>query len=217
MTAYTQTPRTRLRRRHHRGAHDRASEHAILDAGLMCHVGYVVDGFPHVTPTLYWRSGERVYWHGSSASRMLRLQGSGVEVCLAVSHLDGLVLARSGFHHSANYRSVMLFGRARKIEDGHEVARRLEVFMERLAPGRWAELRPITARELKATTLLEMEIDQVSAKIRTGGPLDDEEDYAHAVWAGVLPVTTHVGAAESDPRLDPAIAVPESLGRFRLG
>ncbi len=217
MTAYTQTPRTRLRRRHDRGAHDRETVHGVLDAGLMCHVGYVVDGFPHVTPTLYWRDGDRVYWHGSSASRMLRLQSDGLEVCLTVSHLDGLVLARSGFHHSANFRSAMLFGRARKLDDRREIERQLEIFMDRLVPGRWAELRPVTGQELKATTVLEMEIDEVSTKIRAGGPVDDEEDYALPVWAGVVPITSRIGTAEPDERLAPGTVPPVGLGQFRLG
>ncbi len=191
--------RTRVKRAHERGAYDRGTIDAILDAGCLCHVGYVVDGAPYVTPTLYWRDGDRVYWHGSSASRMLRAS-EGTPVCVAVSHLDGLVLARSAFHHSANYRSVMLFGEAVKVDDPAAAAARLETFVERLFPGRWAELRPMTDRELKATTLLSIPIDEASAKIRTGPPKDDEEDYGWPVWAGVLPMRTVLDAPLPDQR-----------------
>ena len=214
----TQTPpsdRARVRRLHERARYDRPSLDAILDAGLLCHVGYVIDGAPYVTPTLYWRDGDRVYWHGSSASRMLRAV-DGAEVCVTVSHLDGLVLARSGFHHSVNYRSVMLFGRAAMVDDPAELEAQLELFMEQILPGRWAELRPPTDQEIKGTALLSMAIDEASAKVRTGPPVDDEEDYDWPVWAGLLPVRTVVDAPEPCPRLDPAIAVPANVAGFRL-
>jgi nitroimidazol reductase NimA-like FMN-containing flavoprotein (pyridoxamine 5'-phosphate oxidase superfamily) len=217
--AMTQKPpsdRTRVRRVHERARYDRPSLDAILDAGLMCHVGYVIDGAPYVTPTLYWRHGDHVYWHGSSASRMLRA-ADGAEVCLTVSHLDGLVLARSGFHHSVNYRSAMLFGRATKVDDQDALEAELAYFMEQILPGRWADLRPPSVQEIKGTTLLSLTIDEASAKIRTGPPVDDEEDYDWPVWAGVLPLRTIVGEPEPDPRLDPAVAVPANVAGFRPG
>lgn len=203
------TNRTTLTRAHERGHHDRATIDAVLDAGLLCHVAYVLDGAPVVTPTLYWRHDNRVYWHGSSASRMLR-QSANAEVCLTVSHLDGIVLARSGFHSSINYRSVMLFGAAEQVPDD-EVLTVLDHFIEHLAPGRLPTLRPPTTQELKATTVLSMPIDEASAKIRTGPPADDEEDYALPVWAGVIPVTTTLGSPIPDPRLAEGIEVPPDV------
>jgi hypothetical protein len=202
--------RVRVKRLHERGVYDRATIDAILDAGYVCHVGYTIDGSPYVTPTIYWREGDHVYWHGSSASRMLR-QTDGAEVCLTVTHVDGLVLARSGFHHSMNYRSVMLFGRATRIEKPDAKAARLEAFVDGLLPGRWAQLRAMTAQEVKATTLLSLPISEVSAKVRTGPPKDDEEDYALPVWAGVLPLAVVAGAPQPCARLDPAVSTPGYL------
>jgi nitroimidazol reductase NimA-like FMN-containing flavoprotein (pyridoxamine 5'-phosphate oxidase superfamily) len=202
--------RVRVKRLHERGVYDRATIDAILDAGYVCHVGYTIDGSPYVTPTIYWREGDHVYWHGSSASRMLR-QTDGAEVCLTVTHVDGLVLARSGFHHSMNYRSVMLFGRATKVEDPADKAARLEAFVDGLLPGRWAQLRPMTAQEVKATTLLSLPISEASAKVRTGPPKDDEEDYALPVWAGVLPLAVVAGAQQPCARLDAAVSTPDYL------
>lgn len=209
------TPRTRVRRMHERGRYDRETIYAILDTALLCHVGYVIDGLPYVTPTLFWREGERLYWHGSSASRMLRKQSAGIPVCLTVSHVDGLVLARSGFHHSLNYRAVMAFGNAAIVADDEEKAAGLNAFVERLYPGRTREIRRILPQELKATTLMSMVIDEVSAKIRTGGPLDDEPDYALDCWAGVIPVEMRLGAALPDQRLKPG--VPMLAGLDHLG
>src|ERR671914_1836946 len=167
MDAFARTPRTKVRRLPKRAVYERERVHAVLDAGLVCHVGYVIDGQPYVTPTSYWREGDTLYWHGSSASRMLRHLKQGVPVCLTVTHLDGLVLARAGFHHSINYRAVMAFGTARLVEDGDIKLKVLETFVDRLFPGRWQELRPPTAQELKATTVLWMPIEEVSAKIRS--------------------------------------------------
>jgi uncharacterized protein len=203
------TNRTTLTRAHDRGHHDRATIDAVLDAGLLCHVAYVLDGAPVVTPTLYWRHGDRVYWHGSSASRMLR-QSANKEVCLTVSHLDGIVLARSGFHSSINYRSVMLFGTAEQTPD-EDVATVLDHFINHLAPGRLETLRPPTTQELKATTILSIPINEASAKIRTGPPADDEEDYALPIWAGVIPVTTTLGDPIPDPRLTDGIPAPPDV------
>jgi len=215
---YRATPRTRIRRLPKRARYDRETVHAVLDAGLLCHVGYVIDGQPYVTPTLYWRHGERLYWHGSSASRMLRHLKEGVRACVTVTHLDGLVLARSGFHHSVNYRSVMALGTANLVPDEDKLGV-LEDFVELLLPGRWPELRAPTRQEIKATTVLWMELDEVSAKIRTGQPIDDEEDYGLPIWAGVLPVRSTLGRAEPDPRLSPATPLPTYLRRpqRRLG
>lgn len=181
--------RTRLRRVHERGHYDRETVAAILDAGALCHVGYVVDGQPYVTPTFHWRDGDNIYWHGSSASRALRAS-EGADVCLTVTHIDGLVLARSAFHHSANYRSVMVLGKARKLTDREEKLAAMKAFVDKLFPDRWDELRPVTEQEIKATTILSMPLDEASAKVRTGGPVDDEPDYELPIWAGQLPLAT---------------------------
>jgi uncharacterized protein len=211
MTDLTPSTRSRVKRLPERGAYDFETIASILDAGLLCHVGYVIDGYPYVTPTAYWREGGRVYWHGSSASRMLRTLASGVDACFTVSHLDGLVLARSGFNHSINYRSVMLFGRAHKIEDEGAKLRALESFLERLFPGRWQQLRPPTTREIKATTVLGMDIKEGSAKARTGWPHDDEDDYSWRVWAGVVPVQAVTQPPLADPQVVAAMEPPAYL------
>lgn len=212
----TPTERTRLRRVHQRGHFDRETIDAILDAGLICHVGYTIDGLPYVTPTIYWREGDHVYWHGSSASRMLR-KSVGTDVCLTVTHLDGLVIARSAFHHSANYRSVMLFGRATKVTDREEKLARMKTFVDGVFPGRWDTLRPINEQEMKATTLLSIPIDEASAKVRTGPPVDDEEDYPLPIWAGVVPVSTVLGKPEPCARLAEDVPVPEDVTGLNWG
>ena len=209
--AFVPTARSKLARLPKRGRYDRDTVYGILDAGFICHVGYSVDGHPYVTPTAYWREGDAVYWHGSSASRMLRTLAKGVDCCLTVTHIDGLVLARSAFHHSLNYRSVMMFGKAYKVEDPGEKLARLEAFVERMYPGRWPELRPVTAPELKSTSVLGMHLTEASAKLRSGPPVDDEQDYALPVWAGVVPVRSVAGAPMEDPRLVPGIALPGML------
>jgi uncharacterized protein len=216
MDAYPRTQRTRLRRMPKRAVYDRERVHAILDAGFVCHVGYVIDGQPYVTPTSYWRRDDILYWHGSSASRMLRHLKGGVPVCVTVTHVDGLVLARSGFHHSVNYRAVMALGTARPVEDAEEKLAALEDFTEKLLPGRWPELRPPTTQEIKATTVLWMPLEEVSAKIRTGPPVDDEEDYALPIWAGVVPLHTAVGAPVPDPRNLEGLVPPAYLERLRM-
>lgn len=214
--AYTRNEKTRVRRLPERGRYDRETVHRILDAGFICHVGYLIEDQPYVTPTSYWREGERLYWHGSSASRMLRTVSKGIKVCLTVTHVDGLVIARSGFHHSINYRAVMAFGTAEKIEDESYKLAALKNFVDGLYPGRWDTLRPPTKQELKATTVLSMPLDEVSAKIRTGGPIDDEEDYALPIWAGVLPLSTATGALVPDPRNLRGLEVPEDVRKFVL-
>ncbi len=209
--------RTRVRRLPKRGAYDRQAIDAILDAGLLCHVGYVIDGQPYVTPTAHWRDGEYVYWHGSSASRMLRMQAGGVDVCFTVSLLDGLVLARSGFHHSMNYRSVMALGHAELVEAPAAKLHALRAFTERLVPGRWEEIRAPTAQELRATTILRLSLDEASAKLRTGPPIDDDADYALPVWAGVLPLSLVAGPPVADPRLTAGTPVPDAVAGFMPG
>lgn len=197
MSASPPSARTRVKRVNKRAAYDRATLNAVLDAGMLCHVGYVFDGYPVVTPTLYWREGDTIYWHGSSASRALKAS-QDLDVCLTVTHLDGLVLARSAFHHSANYRSAMIFGTARRVTGDAEKLARLEAMMETLCPDRWAALRPVSPQELKATHILWMPLDEASVKIRTGAPVDDEEDMADDVWAGVVPFTLGLGVPEAD-------------------
>lgn len=185
--AFVPSARSRVRRHPERAHYDRESVFAILVAALMCHIGYVIDGRPYVTPTLFWREGERLYWHGSSGSRMLRTQRAGIPVCVTVSHVDGLVLARCAFRHSLNYRAVMAFGTAEILEDEREKEAGFNAFIERVYPGRTARMRPITSQELKATTLMRMVIEEASAKIRSEGPIDLETDYEADCWAGVGP------------------------------
>jgi nitroimidazol reductase NimA-like FMN-containing flavoprotein (pyridoxamine 5'-phosphate oxidase superfamily) len=208
--------RTRAKRLNEYARYDRETLHAILDAAPYCHVGYVLGGAPVVTPTIHWREGDEVFWHGSSASRMIR-KSEGVEVCLTVTLLDGLVLARSGFNHSVNYRSAMLFGRTEAVEDRHEKLRVLEYFMERILPGRWATLRPPSEQELKATKILKMPIVEASAKVTEGMPKDEPEDYDWPVWAGVVPIVSEVKAPHADPRNLPGIAMPDYVKKYRLG
>lgn len=212
---FVPTSRSKLARLPKRGHYDRDSVYAILDAGFICHVGYAIDGQPYVTPTAYWREGDAVYWHGSSASRMLRTLEKGADCCLTVTHIDALVLARSAFHHSLNYRSVMVFGKACKVDDPKEKLAQLEAFVERMYPGRWQELRPVSAAELKSTTVLGMRMDEASAKLRSGGPVDDEEDYALPVWAGVVPVRSVAGAPVEDARLAQGTRAPARLADLR--
>ena len=216
-SAFAPSARSRIRRHPERAHYDRETVFAILDAALMCHVGYVIEGRPYVTPTLFWRNGERLYWHGSSASRMLRTQRAGIPVCLTVSHVDGLVLARSAFRHSLNYRAVMAFGTAAIVEDEGAKEAGFNAFIERLYPGRTGLMRPILPQELKATSLLSMVIEEASAKIRDDGPLDLEADYAGPCWAGVIPIAQRVGAAMPDARIAPHGAPEPEIGHFAEG
>jgi nitroimidazol reductase NimA-like FMN-containing flavoprotein (pyridoxamine 5'-phosphate oxidase superfamily) len=213
--AFTPTKRTQVKRMPKRGQYDRETVYKILDAGAICHVGYVIDGAPYVTPTAYWRHGDRVYWHGSSASRMLR-NVDGAQVCLTVAMLDGFVLARSAFHHSVNYRSVMCFGTAQKVEDPDQKMQAMIDFVERLYPGRWSELRPVTAQEIKATTILGMDLNECVAKVRVGPPVDDEEDYALPIWAGVVPLTPVLGAVVDDERNLAGVKRPDYLAKISI-
>ena len=216
MSASPATDRVRLRRRHDRGGYDATTIHPILDAMPLCSVGYVFEGQPYVTPTLQWREGDRLFWHGSSASRMLRAVEEA-EVCVTVAILDGFVLARSGFHHSINYRSAMILGTARKVSDPDEKEARLRTFVDGLMPGRWDMLRPATEQEMKATTVMSMPIDEASSKVRTGPPGDEEADYDLPIWAGVIPVQSGVLPPEPDPRNLAGLAPPDHVLNFRLG
>jgi uncharacterized protein len=207
---YAKTDLTRTKRMHQRGAYDEATVHAILDAQPLCTVGYVFNGQPIVTPTLQWREGKHIYWHGSAASRMLE-HSEATQVCVNVTIFDGWVMARSAFNHSCNYRSVMAFGTAYKVMQADDKEARLKAMVEQYFPGRWDILRPTTAKELKATTVLGLELDEVSAKVRSGPPSDDEEDYALPIWAGVLPLSMHVGAPIADPRLMAGVTAPDHI------
>ncbi|HEV3070063.1 MAG TPA: pyridoxamine 5'-phosphate oxidase family protein [Solirubrobacteraceae bacterium] len=185
-----------------RGVHDRETIDAILDEAMVAHVGFTNQGQPYVIPTLHARLGDQVYFHGSAASRTIRALAAGASACLTVTLLDGLVLARSAVHHSVNYRSVVVLGAARSIEDLAERMTAIEAFTERLIPGRWQEARPPTLKELKAISVLSLPLTEVSAKVRTGPPLDDDEDYALDVWAGEIPLHIAAGTLLPDPRLD---------------
>lgn len=215
--SYAISGRNRVVRRHQRGFHDKPTVHAILDSAMVAHVAYVMDGQPFCTPTGFWREGELLYWHGSSASRMIRFQSPGVPVCVTVTHLDAIVLARSGFHHSVNYRSVMAYGTARLVEDEAEKMRAMDGFVDRFFPGRAATLRPPSAREVKATSFVVMEIEQASAKIRDVHVSDDEEDYALPVYAALYPVRQVLGAPEECARQRPGLEVPEGLRGYAEG
>jgi uncharacterized protein len=201
--------RVRLRRKRERGSHDRAVIDQILDEALIAHLGIVdEDGQPFVIPTLHARQDDLVYLHGSTASRTLRALAVGRPVCLTVTLIDGLVLARSAMHHSANYRSVVLLGEATSVEGLAEKLAAFEAIVEHIVPGRWRDVRPPTDNELKATAVLAIPIDEVSAKVRVGQPMDDEEDYSLPAWAGVIPLVTQALAPEPDPRLRAGIAAP---------
>ena len=202
------TERSTVKRLPARGVYDRAVIHQILDAGLVCHLGFVVEGQPFVIPTTYVRVGETLYVHGSPASRMLQTLERGVAACVTVTLIDGLVLARSAFHHSINYRSVVVFGTAVLVSDPQEKVGVLKALTDHLIPGRWEDIRQPNAQELKRTLVLAIPIDEASAKIRVGPPLDDEEDYQLDVWAGVVPLSLTASIPVPDPRLSPAIAPP---------
>jgi nitroimidazol reductase NimA-like FMN-containing flavoprotein (pyridoxamine 5'-phosphate oxidase superfamily) len=208
------TPRTRVVREAERGVYDRETVYRILDEGFLCHVGFVVDGQPFVIPTSYGRNNNNLYIHGSAASRMLRKMKEGVPVCVTVTLLDGLVLARSVFNHSMNYRSVVILGKATLVDDPEEKLAALHTLSEHIIPGRWADARQPSERELRATSVLRLPIEEFSAKVRTGPPIDDEEDYAFPTWAGVVPLKMKAGVPVNDPRLDPARDVPAYVSKY---
>ena len=206
---FLQTERTRLKRLPKRGHFDRETVYGILDEGFICHVGFAAEGQPFVIPTGYARDGDKLYIHGSQASRMLRTLSAGLDVCLTVTIVDGLVLARSAFHHSMNYRSVVVFGRATLVEDREEKLAALLALSEHFIRGRWADVREPTEAELIMTTVLSLPLVEASAKVRTGPPLDDEEDYSMPVWAGVIPLRLEAGEPIKDPRLPDGIEAPD--------
>lgn len=211
------TARTRVRRVPARAAYDREAVHAILDAGLLAHLAFVHEGQPYAIPTLHARVGERLYIHGSAASRAIRTLCAGAPACLTVTLLDGLVLARSAFHHSVNYRSVVVLGSALPVEGEQERLRALQAFTEKLIPGRWDEVRPPSSRELKGTSVLAMGLAETSAKVRRGPPVDDPEDYRLPVWAGVLPLGIAVGEPEADARVAQGTPLSAAVAGWRGG
>jgi len=218
MTAdFTPTARSKARRKPGRAAYDEAQVFAILDAGVLCHVGYVLEGQPFVTPTTYWREGRKLYWHGSAASRMLKAQASGLPVCLTVSHVDGLVVARSGISHSMNYRSVMVFGRAREVEGLEAKRQAMSAFIDRLYPGRSAELPPVHDNEIKQIGLVEMDIEEASAKRRTGGSNHGADRAQGALWSGVIPITTVIGRRMADADMSVGLQPTASLAPYVEG
>jgi uncharacterized protein len=208
------TKRTELRRIPNRGSHDWETINQILDAGFLAHVGFCVDGQPFVIPTLYGRDGEKLYLHGSAVSRMLRELETGIPTCVTVTLVDGLVLARSAFHHSMNYRSVVAFGSARRIADPEQKVESLRIISEHIIAGRWVDVRKPREKELKATTVLEFSISEASSKVRSGPPLDDEIDYELPVWAGVLPLEMTSRPPVADDRLVKGVTLPDYVRRY---
>jgi uncharacterized protein len=215
MSTYTPTQRTKVRRLSKRAVYDKAQVHAILDEGFLCHVGFTQDGQPFVIPTLYARSGETLYMHGSGASRMLKTLAQGVDVCVTVTLVDAYVLARSAFHHSMNYRSVTVLGRARLVAEEAEKMAALRVITDHIVPGRWDEVRGPNALEMKQTVVLALPLEEVAAKVRMGPPADDEEDYALPIWAGIVPIHTRLGEPVADGRVLPDVKTVERT-RFAL-
>ena len=209
------TARTALKRRPERGDHERVTIDAILDEGLVCHLGFAIDDQPFVLPTTYARVGDVVYVHGSAASRMLRGLGGGLAACLTVTLLDGLVLARTAFHHSMNYRCVVLLGRLLPVDEPHERVAALDAIVEHVVPGRMADMRPSHAQELKATTVLKLPITEASAKVRTGGPLDDADDLAQPCWAGVLPLSLTPGRVVPAADLSVGTCLPSYVSTWQ--
>src|SRR5690349_22870435 len=212
---FPQTDRTKLKRLPKRGHFDRETVNAILDEGFICPVGFIVDGQPFVLPTGYARVDDKLYVHGSQASRMLRSLAGGIDACVTVTIVDGLVLARSAFHHSMNYRSVVVFGRATLVDDPEEKYQALLSLSEHFVRGRWADVREPNEQEMKLTTVLCLPLGEASAKIRTGPPLDDEEDYALPIWAGIVPLKLTAGEPIKDPRLSAEIPVPDYAAHYK--
>ena len=211
------TKRNRVVRRGHRGKYDKATVYDILDSALLCHIAYVIEGQPYCTPTAFWREGDHLYWHGSSASRMIRNQSAGIPVCLTATHMDSLVLARCGFNHSINYRSVMAYGTAYMVEDPAEKLRAIDAFIDRIYPGRAALMREATTQEIKATTFVGMAIESASGKIRAEPVHDEEEDYAVPAWTALIPVRQVLGEIEECPRQMAGVTKPSEMGGFVAG
>ncbi len=217
-TSFPKTPVNQVKRAPERGRYDKPAVYRILDAALVCHIAYVIDGRPYCTPTSFWREGDHIYWHGSSASRMIRSQAEGTPVCLTVTHVDALVMARSGFHHSVNYRSAMVFGRAHRVDDPAEKLQLMDRFIDRVYPGRSKLVRPPSPQEFKATAMMGMEIETASGKIRDKHVADEEEDYAAVpAWSALYPVAQVLGAPSECPRQLPGLARPEEMADFEPG
>jgi len=215
MKELVSTPRTRLRRYAKRASYDQETIYSIIDRALVCHVGFIVDNVPRVIPTLHVRVGDHIYLHGAAANHMLRTATAGGEICVTITHIDGIVLARSAFYHSINYRSVVVIGRARIVEP----ERKLEVLralVEHVVPGRWSGVRKPSPEELAATLVVELPLTEASAKIRTGGPSDEADDYSLPHWAGVIPLRLESGPAIADDKLDPAVALPSHVSEYRV-
>ena len=215
MSDIKKTERTRVKRLPARGHYDAETINAILDTALIAHVGFQLEGAPAVIPTACWREGKTLYIHGSSKNGMMRALQNGEPACVCVTHLDGLVLARSAFHHSMNYRSVVIFGAMHEVTDQTDKMERLRIFTDRIAPGRWSDIKVPTKQELKATMVLGIPIAEASAKIRSGPPVDDEPDYALPVWAGVVPVGLVAGEPEPDPKLPAGTPIPDHARHFK--
>jgi nitroimidazol reductase NimA-like FMN-containing flavoprotein (pyridoxamine 5'-phosphate oxidase superfamily) len=215
MSTYTPTQRTKVRRLSKRAVYDKAQVHAILDEGFLCHVGFTQDSQPYVIPTLYARSGDILYMHGSGASRMLKTLAQGVDVCVTVTLVDAYVLARSAFHHSMNYRSVTVLGRARLVSEQAERMEALRVITDHIVPGRWDEVRGPNELEMKQTVVLAVPLEEVAAKVRVGPPADDEEDYALPIWAGIVPIHTQLSEPVADGRVLTGVKTVER-SRFAL-
>jgi uncharacterized protein len=215
MERFAQTEKTTLKRLPKRGEFEREAVYRILDEGFVCHVGFVVEGQPFVIPTGYARVGDQLYIHGSQASRMLRTLRGGVEVCVTVTLIDGLVIARSAFHHSMNYRSVVVFGRATVVDEPAEKMEALRALTDHIVPGRWEQARQPNESEMKATMVLQLPLVEASAKVRTGPPLDDEEDYQLPIWAGVVPLKLKAETPVNDPRLPVEIKAPANVMTYR--
>ncbi|HYC57588.1 MAG TPA: pyridoxamine 5'-phosphate oxidase family protein [Candidatus Binatia bacterium] len=213
--AFVPTARTTLKRLAGRGHYDRATVHAILDEGLVCHVAFTMDGHPFMIPTAYARIGNWLYLHGSTANRTFRALADGAQACITVTLLDGLVLARSAFHHSVNYRCVVLFGTGEKVTDSQEHMRALEAVVEHVVPGRWADVRWPSREESLRTLVVRFPVSEASAKVRTGNPIDDEEDMSLDVWAGVVPLTMQPGTPQADPKVPAGKAPPSYATRYR--
>jgi len=211
----TPTERTRVVREPHRGVYDRQEIYKILDEGIVCHVGFTSDAQPFVIPTLYARVGDAIYFHGSVASRMLRGAAAGISVCVTVTLTDGLVLARSVFNHSMNYRSVVALGKATLVDEPAEKLEALRAFTEKILPGRWKDARQPSEKELRSTSILKLPLTEISAKVRSGPVQDDEEDYALPVWAGIVPLHLQAGAPVRDERCDPTIPTPAYAANYR--
>lgn len=214
MTEFEKTARNKVVRVAERGAYDSQTIYAILDASPICHLAFVQEGKPFLIPTIHARSGDEILLHGAKAGRLMKHIGAGNDVCIAVTHLDGLVLARSAFHHSMNYRSAVIFGTGRIIDDEAEKMRGFETITNRVLPGRWDEVRQPNAKEMNATALAAISIESASAKVRTGGPMDDEEDYDLPIWAGVVPIRSQMLEPETDPSSKKDLPVPEHVKDF---